>query len=71
MQIGKHIDALEPANLKTIQSFIPVSIGYQVCGVHTSSMSKPVSSGISQVVRRAILKSESEAESNDLRRLSM
>ena len=57
-------------NLKVTRLFLS-SIGYQVCGMQTSSMYKPVSSGIRNEMGKSILKSESEAESDDLKRLSM
>ncbi len=52
-------------------SFNSVSIGYPVWGMRTSSKSKPVSSGLSSAVGRSIVKSESEAESDDLKRKSV
>ncbi len=39
--------------------------------MQTSSMQRPVSSGISKVIGRSMLKSESEAEFDDFKRLSM
>ena len=39
--------------------------------MHTSSMEKPVSSGMRNVVGKSMLKSECDAESDDLKRVSM